>query len=116
MEFHAYHGCLTEEKTYGNRFMVDVAFDFDASVAAKSDALDDTLPYTEVYDVVRQEMNIPSNLIEHVCNRIADRLLYSFPQIMRAEVKVSKFNPPMMGKMHSVAILMQKERTSNKNR
>jgi dihydroneopterin aldolase len=59
-------------------------------------------------------MEIPSNLLEHLSTRILERIFTGFPQIQRVEVKVSKCNPPMMGKMQSVSVSRQKVQKSVK--
>ena len=80
MKFHAYHGCLDFEKKEGNTFLVSVSLELDTTLAGKTDDLDDTLNYQQVYDVVRREMEIPSNLIEHAGQRILDAVFDTLPQ------------------------------------
>ncbi len=104
MKFHAYHGCLDFEKRDGNTFLVSVEMELDTQSAGKTDRLEDTLNYQEVYDVVKREMEIPSNLIEHVAHRIYDSLVVNFPEIKSLKVKLSKLNPPLGGKVDCVSI------------
>ncbi|VBB47958.1 Dihydroneopterin aldolase [uncultured Paludibacter sp.] len=104
MQFHAYHGCLDFEKEEGNTFLVSLTMDLDTSVAEKTDNLNDTLNYKEVYDVVKREMGIPSNLIEHAARRIYDAVKQSFPQIQSLKIELSKLNPPLGGSVESVKI------------
>lgn len=98
MEFHAYHGCLEEEKKNGNRFIVDLSAKMDISVPAQTDNLSDAVDYGKIYDLVALEMAKPSNLLENVAGRIAESVRYSFPEIRELIVKVSKQNPPVKGK------------------
>ncbi|MDR2847994.1 MAG: dihydroneopterin aldolase [Bacteroidales bacterium] len=112
MEFHAFHGCLPQERQAGNRFVVDVEIETSMDAAGQSDNIDDTVNYANVYEFIRQEMEIPSNLLEHLSTRILERIFVGFPQIQRAEVKLSKCNPPMMGKMQSVSVSRHKVQTS----
>jgi len=104
MEFYAYHGCLLEEKVTGNNFLVDIVMDYDMEKASDSDNLHDALNYAVVYELVKKEMHIRSNLLEHLCNRIMNKLFECFPQLICAEVCVSKLNPPIGGKMQSVTV------------
>ena len=106
MEFHAFHGHFEVEKIAGNRFLVDVKIKMDYSAAAKSDKLEDALDYQKVYQITKEEMDIPSDLLENVCNRILDRLYDSFPEISEASVKVSKMNPPMGGQIEKVSLTL----------
>lgn len=104
MRFHAYHGCLDFEKQEGNTFLVTVAMGLDTSLAGETDNLEDTLNYQAVYDVVKREMEQPSNLIEHVAQRIYNALTSTFPQISSLKIKLSKLNPPLGGDVESVSI------------
>lgn len=97
LSFFAYHGVLPEEREGGNTFVVDLVLDADLSRAACTDELADTVNYAEVYEVVRREMDVPSQLLEHVCGRIATALLNGFSALQRVEVCVVKKNPPIEG-------------------
>jgi len=104
MEFHAFHGCLAHEQQLGNTFIVSVSIELDTQLAGETDTLEHTLNYQLVYDVVKEQMEIPSNLIEHLGQRILDNLHNKFPQINGLEVKLSKLNPPLGGKVEKVTI------------
>ena len=97
MEFKAYHGCLEQEKVRGNSFTVDFRGELDLSAAAESDNLDDTINYAEIYEIVSDEMSIPSELLENVAGRIVKAIEKRFPQIVRFSVRVSKKRPPGEG-------------------
>jgi dihydroneopterin aldolase len=94
MEFYAYHGCFKEEKVVGNRFIVNIAIKTDMTLPIKSDKINDALNYMKVYELVRQEMQQTSNLLENLTARIIETLYQNFPQIKWTRVKVSKMNPP----------------------
>lgn len=110
MEFHAYHGCLEFEQTDGNTFIVSVVMELDTTLAGKTDELENTLNYQLIYDAVKREMEIPSNLIEYVGQRLMDAIFNGFPQIQELEVRLSKMNPPLGGKVERVSIEMNKKR------
>jgi dihydroneopterin aldolase len=93
--FHAYHGVMEQEQTVGNDFTVDLKLGYDVEKAMKSDDVEHTLNYATAYDLVRQEMIIPSQLLEHVAYRIAKRLKKAFPNLESIEIRLTKLNPPM---------------------
>ncbi|MCR5132214.1 MAG: dihydroneopterin aldolase [Prevotella sp.] len=95
MRFHALHGVLPQERLVGNDYEVTVSLDVDLSRAVESDDVSDTVNYAEVYEAVKEQMAIPSQLIEHVAGRIANALLSRFAQLQAVEVSVKKLNPPM---------------------
>ncbi len=97
MHFRARHGCLESERTEGNDFVVDFRCPVDIGRAAESDCLEDTLDYSRVYAVVAAQMEIPSNLLEHVAARIASSLQQEFKDLEHFELTVSKKNPPVGG-------------------
>lgn len=97
MEFKAYHGVLEQEKVRGNEFVVDFRGELDLSDAAESDNLNDTLNYAEIYDIVADEMSIPSELLENVAGRIMKAIEAKFPQLVSFSVRVSKKRPPVDG-------------------
>ena len=97
MEFKAYHGCLPQEKVRGNNFIVDFRGELDLSTAAESDNLDDTLNYADIYDIVSEEMSIPSELLENVAGRIVKSIAARFPQLESFSIRVSKSKPPVDG-------------------
>ena len=110
MEFYAYHGCYRDEQLTGNHFLVDITMDTDMKNASQTDDLCDALDYAEAYKLVKQEMSIRSHLLEHVSSRILDRLFECFPQLEKAEVCVSKLNPPVEGQLKSVRVTQYRER------
>lgn len=97
MEFKAYHGCLEQEKVRGNVFTVDFRGELDLSAAAESDNLADTLNYGEIYDIVADEMSIPSELLENVAGRIMKAIEAKFPELVSFSIRVSKKRPPVEG-------------------
>lgn len=95
--FHARHGVLPEERQLGNTFTVDLTLEADISHAVATDQLNGTINYADAYEVVKQEMLIPSQLLEHVCGRIGGALLHRFPTLQQVQVCVAKHNPPIEG-------------------
>ncbi len=61
----------------------------------QSDCVDDTVNYAELCALVKREMAVPSQLVEHVAGRIAQSVFTQFPQSSAVDVRVTKENPPM---------------------
>lgn len=95
VRFHAFHGVLPQEGIVGNDYLVNLVLDYDFSSAMQTDELQVTLNYAEVYQKVREEMAVPSKLLEHVAGRIAHRLFSDFPEIQKLQLSITKVNPPM---------------------
>ena len=106
MEFFAYHGCFKEEQIIGTKFRIDLSIETNVDEAAETDDLSKTINYLSVYQMVKRQMEIKSKLLENVGKRILDELYAEFPNISKAEVKVSKLNPPLGGKLDSVSLTL----------
>ena len=109
MEFYAYHGCFKEEQIIGTRFLVDLYLETDTGDAERSDSLEDTVNYQEVYLLVKKEMEIKSKLLEHVGRRILNSIKEQYPQVVSTELKISKMNPPLGGKIKNVSLTLRSE-------
>ena len=97
MSFHAFHGCLEEERKNGGTFRVDLEGRLALRRAARTDDLADTVDYGAVYKAVAEEMAVPSALLEHVCGRILQRIAGEFPSFRALRVTVAKQHPPVDG-------------------
>ena len=95
VKFHAFHGVLPQERKVGNDYQVSLRIGYDISRAMVSDDVNDTLNYAEVYQLLSQEMSVPSALLERVAGRIGDRLFRKFPAIQSIDLTIIKVNPPM---------------------
>ena len=107
MEFYAFHGHFEVEKVAGNRFLVNLKIEANLSKAGQTDHLEDTLDYQKAYLAVKEEMAVPSDLLENVCHRIIKRINSEFPEVQKVTVKVSKMNPPMGGQIEKVSLTME---------
>ena len=108
MEFFARHGCFEEERVIGNRFLVNLCMEADISKPADTDALSDAVNYQQAYLLVKQEMEQPSHLLEHVAKRIIDALYKEFAQLKKVTVKISKIKPPVGGKVGCSSVTLTK--------
>lgn len=92
---YAYHGVAPQENLIGNEYIINLKLKVDISKAAQTDEVEDTVSYADVHDVIKNEMAIPSKLLEHVGRRIIEKLFMTFPTIEEVELQLSKRNPPM---------------------
>lgn len=108
MRFNAFHGHLPVERKTGNTFIVDLILNVDLQKSGLSDKLEDTVNYVEVMHIITQEMNIPSDLIEHVAERIASRLKKELPLIKSLEITVKKEKPPLHFDLQGVEVSLKR--------
>jgi len=108
MEFYSFHGHFKEERIVGNKFLVNLTIETDMKTPAESDNLKDAVNYQRVYEIVKQQMEMKSHLLEHIAGRILDAIYSEMKGITKAIVTVSKMNPPMGGKIGSVSVIMER--------
>jgi len=106
MKFYAYHGVSEQEREVGNHFVVDALLTAPLQKSVFSDKLEDTINYASVYHLVKEEMLIPSRLIEHAAGRIIQTIKHNFPQLLFIEIKVAKLSPPFGGDVQSAAVIL----------
>ena len=88
---YGYHGVRPEERTLGQRFVVDVDLEADLRTAGATDALDATVDYSEVYALVAELVHgEPVNLLETLGERICRAVFRSFPHVERTRVRIAK--------------------------
>lgn len=106
----AHHGCLKEETKIGSDYRVDLEVKASLKHSAKTDDLMDTVDYVFLNRVVKEEMNVPSKLLETVAKRILDRILKDADLVKKVTVSISKLNPPIGGDVERVTIKMTDKR------
>lgn len=105
LKIFARHGVCEQERRVGNDFEVTLRLDVPASDAAMAtDCLSDTINYAEAVDIIKDEMSMPSRLLEHVAGRIRQRLEQTYHRkIAGGELTVAKLAPPIRAELASVS-------------
>lgn len=107
IKLYAFHGCLPEEAKIGGHYEVDVMLNTDFTLAAQHDDLTQTVDYVDVNRIVTEEMLIRSKLIEHVGQRIVNRIKTELNNIDLVRVTIKKLRPPIQGDVHHVSISIE---------
>ncbi len=106
LKIHAFHGVDPQERIVGADFIIDLKIKTDFTNAAINDSLENTISYAEIFELVKREMNIPSQLLEHACNRICKVLIEEFKLIEEVHIKMFKENPPMNSDSKRIGVEM----------
>lgn len=109
IKIYAFHGCLPEEEKIGGQYLVDVMLNTNFGEAAHTDDLEKTIDYCVVNKIVEEEMAIRSKLIEHVGQRIVNRLKSEINTIKLVRLKLTKICPPINGDVQNVAIIIEED-------
>jgi dihydroneopterin aldolase len=110
LEFHAFHGVYPHERNSGNWFEVDIAVETDFTEAATRDELTGTVNYETLFQIIKEEMEQPSKLLETVAEKIVRHVLDELPAVLQVELKISKINPPIGGKVRKSSVSIVKKR------
>jgi dihydroneopterin aldolase len=106
LEVFAYHGCTSQEKERGQRFVIDIELVYDASAAVADDDLRKAVDYdqltAEVYDLATRERH---DLIETLASRIGEHIIAT-TNALSVLVRVSKPEAPMRHEVEGVAVEM----------
>lgn len=108
VKIYAYHGVLPEENVIGTYYILNLEIHTDLWKAAESDNLNDTISYADINDILHQEMQIKSKLLEHVAGRIINKINEKFSNVSYVKLKLTKTAPPMKGEMKGASIELEK--------
>jgi len=111
IKVYARHGVSPQERTIGADFYVTVSALVEVEASAwQDDRLEGTADYSRFVCIVRREMSVPSNLLEHVAARIASAVLAECPSVLKASVTIEKENPPLGVLCDGVSVRMEQAR------
>lgn len=110
IHLYAYHGALPQENKVGGWYTLNLKAAISNHDSIESDRLEKTVNYADIYKIVCNEMKIPSQLLEHVCGRILNKLFEKFKNIEEIEISLAKDTPPMGGDRLSSCVRIKAER------
>ncbi len=95
LQYHTYIGVGEQEQVVGNDYVLDLRLGYPFAAAMESDAVDDTLNYADVFNVVSEVMKQPSKLLEAAAGKIVKELCARYKRLESIDLKLVKRNPPM---------------------
>lgn len=95
LRFYAFHGVLPQEKSVGAYFILNICVKVDVERAALTDEISDTVSYADIYQIAKEEMQVTSELLEHVAGRICKRLYQEFSSVEAVDITIEKENAPI---------------------
>ncbi|UUZ82156.1 dihydroneopterin aldolase [Paenibacillus sp. P26] len=114
MAFFAYHGVYPEENKLGRRYFVDTELHLPLDKPGRTDNVEDTVNYAEVYELIRGIVeNKTFNLIEALAEDIASEVLRTYTSINEITVRVVKPHPPVAVLFDGVSVEIHRKRASS---
>ena len=95
IRFHGHHGVSEAERQVGGHYEIDATLHCSLVNAGRTDALEDTIDYASVVDLIVDIGTQQSfELIEALAETIASEILHRFP-IDTVQLTVKKLHPPI---------------------
>ena len=106
------HGCFAEERNEFRDFEVSMRLFFDAKVASKTDALEDTIDYPQAMAIAEGVLAGESvRLIEKLADMIAERLFVRFEILQEVEIEVAKLGVDVGFEFSKISTKMRRCKT-----
>lgn len=85
-------GVLKEERKEKQKILISLSFKFDTKKAEKSDNIEDTIDYFEIYEFVQKfPKDREFKLLEFLYKELETAVSKSFPKIKKLKIKIKKF-------------------------
>lgn len=98
MVFYGYHGVLPEETSLGQKFYIDMELYLDLESAGRSDDLNKSVSYADVYNTVKiVAEGTPFKLLEAFAESLSSIVLRDYPLIDKILVRIRKPEAPVPG-------------------
>jgi dihydroneopterin aldolase len=107
LELYGNHGYYQDEKQVKQKFLLDVSFHLDISIAAATDDLEKTVNYEDIIKICKTIFNEPHNLIETLAVEIARAIKERYPALQQIRVELSKPEVQLGVKLEGVAVCYQ---------
>ncbi len=108
LRFNSFHGIYDEEKILGNDYVIDASVVFHEEQHVIN-SINDTINYTDIYNIIRERMSVPTPLLETVVMEIGNEIHNEFPQIRSINISIKKMNPPIEGIQGTAAVNWQRQ-------
>ncbi len=109
LSLYTHHGVSEAEREVGQRLVLDLRLDVGETDATATDALEDTIDYAEVCQLVALVAQQRSHkTLERLCSVVADRLLADY-ELEGVWVKATKPEPPIPLSVDEVSVEIWRE-------
>lgn len=107
VKFYAFHGIFPEEKNIGGEYIVDISVTLEEIVNIIT-RLQESVNYTELFNIAKEHMSIPTPLIETVAMQIGQSIHVKYPNLKQIIISIKKLNPPIINFQGSVGVSWHK--------
>lgn len=106
MKFHAPLGFYDEEQLIGADIIIDLEVEINLAIQT-NDQLTRTINYETLYEITKKIVHKPFRLIETYCSEIINLIILQL-RVNRIKIKVSKVNPPLVGRVDKASVTVER--------
>jgi 7,8-dihydroneopterin aldolase/epimerase/oxygenase len=103
---YGFHGIHEEERKILGTFEVNLDVKYDDN-QRKFDQLEDTISYVDLFEIVKQKIELPGFLLEKICQGIIHKIKDQFPFVKEVTVSIYKLQAPIEHFQGKVGVAMQ---------
>ena len=108
LHFYSHHGLFPEEQLTGNDFEVNLSVSYQSGETVIS-KMENTINYVRLYELVKERMSVPANLLETVAMDITETIKRNFDPVISVDISVYKLHPPIGSFQGQVGIRYHKD-------
>lgn len=108
LRFLAFHGLYAEERKTGNEFEINLLVSYQPSSGTIT-GISDTINYSELYELLKLEMQKPRHLLETFLMEVAEIIHASYLQIKKIEISITKLQVPIAKFTGTAGVTYSKE-------
>lgn len=108
LHFNSFHGIYEEERILGNDYIIDASVEFHEERHIIT-SISNTVNYTDIYNIIRERMSVPTQLLETVVMEIGNEIHSEFPEVKAINISIKKMHPPIEGIQGIASVNWQKQ-------
>lgn len=105
---HGYHGIFEEEKKVMNTFEVSLSVKYDDK-KSEFNSIHDTISYVDLYNIVKQNIQVPALLLEKICQGIIRKIKNQYPSVREITIRIFKTQAPIENFQGKVGVTMREK-------
>jgi|SRR6516162_3097837 dihydroneopterin aldolase len=105
---HGHHGIHEEEQEVMNTFEVNLDVKYDEKKSG-FERIEDTISYVDLYEIVRQKIQVPGPLLEKICQGIIRKIRHQYPMVREISISIHKLQAPIENFQGKVGVSMRRK-------
>jgi len=108
VHIYAYHGLQDGEQKTGSEYVVNLAVTYPENDHS-FDNLQNTIDYVELFEIVKQRMNVATPLLEKLADGIIRKIKHQYSFICEIQLSVYKLQAPIENFRGRVGVTIKKK-------